>query len=113
MPVARDDLCRGGLRHKTEHATGHALHLGLAAAVHPNRARKLPDTHRCERPLETVGSALELEGPSDELRAEGDRLCMDAVGAPDHRGVAVLLRTSHDCGEAGLEPLENQLAGLT
>src|SRR3989304_1166698 len=37
--------------------------------------------------------AGEPEGPAGELDAERDRLGVNAVRAPDHRGVAVLLGT--------------------
>src|SRR3954451_24878994 len=105
MPVARDHLCGSGFGHQSKAGARNPLHLGVAAAVDPDRARDLPDADAGESALDAVAVALELEGPARELGAEGDRLGMDAVSSPDHHGGAMLLRAASDRPERALAPV--------
>ena len=79
MTVARDHLGRDRVGLEAEAIAGDALHLGVDLRVGPDGPGQLPDAIRLERPRESSAGTVELEGPTRELPAEGDRLCVDAV----------------------------------
>ena len=112
MPVAWDHLCGDRFGHESETGARDPLHLGVAAAVDPDRPRDLPDADSGESALDAVAVALELEGPACELGAEGDRLGVDAVSSSDHHGGAMLLRAASDGRKCALEPVEDEQACL-
>ena len=103
MPVARNDLRRDRLDLEPEPLAGDALHLGIAAAVRPDRARDLADAHSFERALEPHPVARQLERPARELRAERRRLGVHAVRPPDADRRAVLLGPADHRGERAVD----------
>jgi two-component system, OmpR family, response regulator RegX3 len=112
VAVSRDDLRGHRLGHEAEQAAGDPFHLRVASAVDADRACELPDADSRERALEAIRVALELECPAGDLRAEGDRLRVDTVRAPDHRRVPVFLGAPDNRGERSLDPLEQEDARL-
>src|SRR5439155_20387303 len=83
VPVALDDLSRRGLRFEAELLTGRTLDLGIDRRIVPDGARELSDPHAFERMRHARARAVELECADGELEAEGRRLGMNAVRAPD------------------------------
>ena len=104
VAVARDDLRRRRLGARARAARRRGARPRVAARVGADGARELADAHALERPREPLAVAVELERPARELRAEGDRLGVDAVRAADHRRRAVLLGAAHDGRERPVEP---------
>ena len=68
------------------------LELRARGRVGADRAADRPDARLREGALQALGVAVRLEGEARELEAEGRRLGVDAVGAPDADGVGVLAR---------------------
>ena len=85
MAVALEDLRRARSRLEPEPLAGDPLDLGIRGRVGADRARELADPHAFERPSDAGAVALEREGPAGELEAEGRRLGVDAVRAPDRQ----------------------------
>ena len=79
--------------------------------IGPDRARHLADGARLAGPLQPDAVAAELERPERELAAEGDRLGVDAVGAPDHGRVPVLPRPAHDRRLEVVDGADDEVAG--
>jgi hypothetical protein len=113
VTVAGDDLGGGGLGHEAEPLAGDPLHLGIAAAIGAHCAGELADAHACERRLEAVAGAVELERPTDELRPEGDGLRVNSVRPADHDSLAVLVGAPHDGCEGFLDALEQKHRGFS
>ena len=102
MPIAAHDLGRRGVRgqpERVEHVTlDRSAHVGMRA----DRSRDRADRDPVARARQALGVALQLGVPAGGLETEGDRLGVDAVASPDHRGVAVLEHQAmHDLDQAG------------
>jgi hypothetical protein len=112
VPVALEDLRRGGSRLQAESLAGDALEIGIGRRVCADGARELADAHAVERARDTGACAVELEGPAGELDAEGRRLGVHAVRATHLEGFAVLLGPRRHDGQRAVEPGDDEGAGL-
>ena len=112
VAVALEDLRRARRGLEPESLAGDPLDLGICGGVGADGARELADPHPFERPGDASAVALEREGPAGELETEGRRLGVDAVGAADRHGLAMLLGARHDGGEGAVDPGEDQCAGI-
>ena len=70
--------------------------IGADVRVRADGARDRSDAHGVARPGQALRVALELGKPAGGLEAERDRLRVDAMGAPDHRRLAMLDRQAPD-----------------
>jgi hypothetical protein len=90
----------------------HALLVGrLVRGVCAHGTRDRPHRGLGERPLEALRVAMSLEGEARELQAEGRRLGVDAVRAPDAERVAVLAGPLEQRGHQLARAREDPLAG--
>ena len=92
MPVAGDDLGGDVLALQAEPLHHPGLDRGGHRGVGPDRARELAVGELLEGVLEPLQVAVGLEGEPGEPEPEGRRLGVDAVGAADAEGVALLDR---------------------
>ena len=99
-------------RLEAEPLAGDPLDLGIGCRVRADGAGELADAHPFERSGDAGAVTLEGEGPAGELEAEGRRLRVDAVGAADRQGLAMLLGTRDNGGEATVDPGEDQRSGV-
>ena len=95
VTVAGDHLRGERVWLEPEPLASDALDVRLHLRIGPDRAGELADAVRLERPGDSVPGPVELERPTGELPAEGGRLGVNAVRAPDADGVAMLLRSCH------------------
>ena len=88
VPVARDDL-RGDVLALDVQTLQHArLELGARRRVRPHRAGDRADDHLRERALQAQRVAVRLEREPRELHAEGRRLGVNPMRAPDAQRAA-------------------------
>ena len=80
---------------------------------HPDRAGDLADADDLPGAQQPIQIALQLGVPQRQLDAERHRLGMDAVGAANHRGAAVLLGARPYRVERAGQILDDQVAGFT
>ena len=112
MPVALEDLRRDRVGLEPESLAGDPLDLGIRRGVRADGAGELADAHPVERLRQSRAVPRELEGPARELEAEGRRLRVDAVRAPDAERVAVLAGARADSVQSAVEVFEQQPPGL-
>ncbi len=86
---------------------------GGTEAYVPTAPESLPYGQLLEGVFEAVEVAVGLEGEAGEAEPEGRRLGVDAVGAPDAEGVAVLERTLDQGVAIGAGAGEHDLARLS
>ena len=111
VPVAGDDL-RGRHRRQAECGAHVALHEGIDVGVRADRSGELADRHRLPGRAQAGSIAVGLQAPQGHLRPERRRLGVDAVGAPDHGGVAVAQRRRLERGDQRVGGGEEQLRGV-
>jgi hypothetical protein len=87
VPVALDDLRRYLRRLQPQPLADLHFVLRLQMRERADRAGKFADAHLFGNALEAVDVALQSPSTSSPASAEGDRLGVDAVRAPDHRRV--------------------------
>ena len=88
MAIARHHLGRDVLRREPERLHHPCLDRGRDDAYVPTAPESLPTAQLLECIGEAVQVAVGLEGEAREPQAEGGRLGVDAVGAPDAERVA-------------------------
>src|SRR5262245_47962265 len=79
----------------------------------PHGARQLAPRDDGARALDPFDVPIELGMPERYLQTKGHRLGMDAVRPADHRCAAMLVGPQAHGGAQPVEPLEDQIAGLT
>ena len=112
MAVALEDLRRARRGLEPESLAGDPLDLGICRGVGADGARELADPHPSSARATRVAVTLEREGPAGELETERRGLGVDAVGAADRQGLAMLLGAAHDGGERAVDPGQDQRAGI-
>ena len=80
--------------------------------IRPDRAGNLSDADSLSGALDPAYGAPELGVPQRQLQAKRHRLCVHAVGAPDHRRVAMLPRPVRDRLKELTEVVQDQSARL-
>ena len=112
MPVALNHLRRHRRRLESERAAHSRLNRRVEMRVRTDRAGDFSDRDRSPRAPQPLFIALQLGIPECQLQPEGQRLGMHAVGAPDHRRLAMLVGTGpHGLGER-FDILQQQFAGF-
>ena len=103
MPVALENLRRGGRRVEAEPLAGDPLDLGVGRGVGTDGTRELAHADPLEPAVEPSTVTLELESPAGQLEPERGRFGVDAVRTADLERLAVLLRGRHDGAEGPFE----------
>ncbi len=85
-----------GAGFEPELAADVGLHRGIEVSEGADRTGDLANPHHLAGPLQPGEIAAELIVPERQLEAEGHRLGVYAVGAADHRRVAVLVGAGGD-----------------
>ena len=112
VAVPLHDLRRDGRRLEAQAAAHGLLDLGREVREGPDGARQLADGGRLARPFHALSAPNGLRVPVSELQAEGHRLGVDAVGAPDHRGVLVGERALAEHRQEGVEVVQDDSASF-
>ena len=111
VPVALDDLRAQGRRPQAEPLANGFFHGGIEVGVGADRTAQLTHRDAFAGLAQAFLGAAELVVHQRELEAEGDRLGMDAVAAPDHRGVLERPRPfGHDRAQRR-QVLQQEIAG--
>jgi hypothetical protein len=110
--VALDDLRGDGRGLESEARADPLLHLRVEVRERADRAADLADRDGLPRPLQPQAVAPRLVVPEREGEAEGGRLGVDAVRAPDLRRVAELEGAAPQDFEQRVRLREQQVAGV-
>ena len=94
---------------KPEPGADELLHPRVDGGVRAHDAADRAHAHDLPRAPQAFAVAIQLERHDRELVSEAGRLRVDAVGAPDHHGVAVLQREPLHDAEQHLQPSEQQV----
>ena len=103
MAIARDDLGRHGLDRQAELIGDMFFDLGIDIGKGADRTRDGTGGDFFARGEQAPAATVEFGIGLRQLEAEGHRLGMDAVAAPDGRCVFVFFRTALDCRKQRVE----------
>ena len=110
VAVALDDLRGESGGNEAELAADHLFHARVQVGVGADGSREGADADAFAGLLEPFDGAAKFVIHERHLEAEGDRLGVDAVGAPDHRGELVFVRFLGDGGAERFEVFQEHPA---